>query len=62
MAVQSLMGSIRGDTAFFGERLVRPELVIRGTTASARVSTMNPSCEPPTLSRAVPMSDTRFAR
>lgn len=43
MAVQSLMGSIRGDTAFFGERLVRPELVIRGTTASARVSTMNPS-------------------
>ena len=43
MAVQSLMGSIRGDTAFFGERLVRPELVIRGTTASARASTMNPS-------------------
>ena len=62
MAVQSLMGSIRGDTAFLGERLVQPELVIRGTTASARVSTMNPSCEPPTLSRAVPMSDTRFAR
>ncbi|GAE69408.1 maltose operon transcriptional repressor MalR [Cutibacterium acnes JCM 18909] len=62
MAVQSLMGSIHGNTAFLGERLVQPELVIRGTTAPARVSTVNPSCEPQTPSRAVPMSDTRFAR
>ena len=62
MAIQSLMGSIRGDTAFLGERLVQPELVIRGTTAPARVPTVNPSCEPQIPSRAVPMSDTRFAR
>ncbi|WP_350588640.1 substrate-binding domain-containing protein, partial [Psychrobacter sp. 78a-MNA-CIBAN-0178] len=41
MAIQSLMGSIRGDTAFLGERLVQPELVIRGTTAPARVPTVN---------------------
>lgn len=62
MTIQSLMGSIRGDTAFLGERLVQPELVIRGTTAPARVPTVNPSCEPQIPSRAVPMSDTRFAR
>ena len=43
MAVQSLMGLIRGDTAFLGERLVRPELVIRATTAPVRVPTANPS-------------------
>lgn len=42
MAVQSLMGLIHGDAAFLGERLIRPELVIRGTTAPARVSTANP--------------------
>ncbi|MDO4413022.1 LacI family DNA-binding transcriptional regulator [Cutibacterium sp.] len=35
MAVQSLLGQVRGDAAFLGERLVRPELVIRGTTGPA---------------------------
>ena len=38
MAVQSLMGLIRGDATFLGERLVRPELVKRGTTGPIRLA------------------------
>ena len=36
MAVQSLIGLVRGDAVFLRERLVRPELVIRATTGPAR--------------------------
>lgn len=40
MAVQSLMGLIRGETVALGERLVRPELVIRATTARAATANL----------------------
>ncbi|WCC79308.1 LacI family DNA-binding transcriptional regulator [Cutibacterium equinum] len=38
MAVQSLIGLVRGDAACIGERLVRPELVIRATTGPVRTT------------------------